>query len=180
MSRVLAGLAAFAIGLGLASAAPAQSTTLFGEFQSICLESLKDLPASEAVAAARGYSRLPADPRVKLGMSKTDGDNLLAYALKVEEMSASDKPAMFRMCIVGSGAATDADQAALDRWVALPTVNGTGELKHLFRIEGSRKIAVGQGDVDMNAALKLGPVYVINVRRGEKVTSFAIAELKLK
>ena len=179
MKRILTGLAAGFLALILAPTAQAQPSTLFAEFQAICIANHQDMTASEKVARARQYEPLPPDPRVVVGLSKTEGENYFVYGLQKQDVPAV-KPTALQLCVIGNTKVTAADHQALALWASVPILTGEGDLKYMFRVENGRKIPVSASDAGLIPALDLGPVYVVNVRVSATSASFTLGEVKLK
>lgn len=176
MRLPMMALAVAALLLAPVSAQAAQ-TSLFAEFQAVCLNNLENPLAARETALNRGFKPM-ADPRA-LGLS--DG-NVLYVTVTQSEDSPDDVLPRFsmRMCIMTTGIVSDDQLKSIADWAGTPPVREDGSTWYSFRLDGTRHVAVGADEAAQRAALKRGPIYTVQIRRKETLTTVLLDKMTLR
>lgn len=171
--------AVVALALCAGSGAQAAERTFFGEFEAICLSNLQDPTAWPKAAQQRGYVQSPDDPGI---LHLDDADRRFVFLGEHEDSPPHiSPPVRVSFCTLGlQGAPVAAVNKAIGEWASLPAIETSKTVEYRFRLEAGRRIPVDDSPGARAAALKLGPVYSVEVRTRDDLLIAEVERMTLR
>jgi hypothetical protein len=176
---------AAAVLLAAPVAAQAAQVSFITEFKTVCLDNQNDLTATEATARARGFVDKKVELPPALGdpvtlIREADGGSLAVLLTRVEGGAGAGPALRFVGCTVSGNELIKADRDLLAGWIAIPSTTSTNHTTYRYRFVDGRKTLVGGDDRALEAALRAGGVYIVDVMDFSDGVSVSLVYVTLK